>query len=184
MKQYVFSPIDNSYKISYLTNGIVDNDRLFINEIKSEKAGVVTTGLITEAKALHFPHDYVETTEKILYAFAVANGLNLEVYEDRHAMVNLNETLSNFLTFSVDHQSGAAVIDHTAKTIAINVANGSTVTDLKSTFTVTNGATVKIGATAQVSGTTENDFTGAVTYIVTSHDTTAHIDYVVTVTVL
>jgi hypothetical protein len=66
-------------------------------------------------------------------------------------------------------------------TIALTVPFGTDVTALAATFTTT-GASVKVGAVAQVSGTTANDFTSPVTYTVTAEDATNQ-DYVVTVTV-
>ena len=66
-------------------------------------------------------------------------------------------------------------------TVALTVPFGTDVTQLVATFTTT-GASVKVGSTAQVSGTTANDFTSPVTYTVTAADTSTQ-TYVVTVTV-
>lgn len=65
----------------------------------------------------------------------------------------------------------AGTIDETAKTISVAVPYGSDMTSLVATFTTT-GASVKVGAVAQVSGTTVNNFTGAVAYTVTAADST------------
>jgi len=81
--------------------------------------------------------------------------------------------------FSFAEQTGAATIGD--GTIAIEVANGTDPTALVATFTQT-GASIAIGATAQVSTTTANDFTAAVTYVVTAADGTTK-NWVVTVTV-
>lgn len=75
----------------------------------------------------------------------------------------------------------AGTINEAAKTVAITVPNGTTVTALVATFTHT-GVSAKIGATVQVSGTTANNFTSAVTYIITDALTDTQ-NYVVTVTV-
>ena len=65
--------------------------------------------------------------------------------------------------------------------IAVTVPNATTLTALVATFTTT-GASVKIGTTVQVSGTTANNFTTPKAYIVTAaNGTTA--TYNVTVTV-
>jgi len=69
----------------------------------------------------------------------------------------------------------------TAGTIAVTVPFNTTVTGLVATFTTT-GSYVAVGATAQVNGTTANDFAGAVTYTVTAADKTTKA-YVVTVTI-
>ena len=74
------------------------------------------------------------------------------------------------------------VIDEAEKTIAVEVPNGTTVTALVATFTASGDSSVVVGSTPQVSGTTPNDFTSAVTYTVTSQDEVGTADYTVTVT--
>jgi len=56
------------------------------------------------------------------------------------------------------------------KTIDIIMPKGSSASGLISTFTTSAGATVKIGTTAQVSGTTANDYTSPVVYTVVAED--------------
>lgn len=65
--------------------------------------------------------------------------------------------------------------------ISVDVPYGTDVTALVAAF-ATNGASVKVGSTAQVSGTTANDFTSPVTYTVTAADQ-SHQDYTVRVPV-
>jgi hypothetical protein len=72
-----------------------------------------------------------------------------------------------------------ATINGTA--ITATVPYGTSVTALVATFTTT-GASVKVGSTVQVSGTTQNDFTNPVTYTVTAADNSTQ-NYTVTVTV-
>ena len=74
------------------------------------------------------------------------------------------------------------VISESAKTIALTVPYGTVVTALVSSFTLSTGATVKIGATSQASDVTANNFTTAKSYIITAQDLTTQ-SYVVTVTV-
>jgi len=69
----------------------------------------------------------------------------------------------------------------TSTNIAVTVPYGTPVTALIATFTTT-GKTVTVGATTQVSGTTANNFTSAVTYKVTAADSSTK-SYTVTVTV-
>ncbi len=85
--------------------------------------------------------------------------------------------------FGTPPQTGDATINATAKTIDIEVENGTDLTNLISTFTLSDGATAKVGSVAQVSGTTANDFTSPVTYKVTAEDGATTQDWVVTVTV-
>jgi hypothetical protein len=83
--------------------------------------------------------------------------------------------------FSFASPAATGTISESAKTIALNVPAGTAVTALVASFTTT-GSSVSVGSTAQVSGTTANDFTKAVTYIVTAADSSTA-NYAVTVTV-
>jgi raffinose/stachyose/melibiose transport system substrate-binding protein len=81
--------------------------------------------------------------------------------------------------FSFASPAASGTIDESAKTIAVSVPYGTAVTALVATFT-TRGASVAVGIAAQVSGTTANDFTSPVTYVVTAADGSTA-SYVVTV---
>jgi len=76
---------------------------------------------------------------------------------------------------------GSAVGTIVGTSIAVTVPFGTNVTALVATFTTT-GASVKVGSTAQVSGTTANNFTSPVTYVVRAADSSTQ-SYTVTVTV-
>lgn len=73
-------------------------------------------------------------------------------------------------------------IDQDNLTIALSVPAATDVTALKATFTTTDWVTVKIGATAQTSSVTANNFTAPVSYIVSDEFDTK--TYTVTVTIL
>jgi hypothetical protein len=66
--------------------------------------------------------------------------------------------------------------------VDIEVAYGTNVTTLVATFTISDWATIAIGATSQESGITSNDFTSPVTYTVTAEDGTQQ-NWIVTVTI-
>ena len=85
--------------------------------------------------------------------------------------------------FSLPEQSAAATIDATAHTVGITVVSGTDLTSLVPTFTLSPGASATVGTTAQVSGTTANDFTNPVVYLVKAEDGVTVIDWTVTVTV-
>ena len=100
--------------------------------------------------------------------------------------VTLSPVLSNnakMQLFSIPVTPFIASITDSTGAIAITVPNGTVVTALKAQFVVTEGAVVKIGVTAQVSGTTANDFTNPVVYVVTAPDDATTKTYTVTVTV-
>jgi hypothetical protein len=63
----------------------------------------------------------------------------------------------------------AGTIDETAKTISVTMPSGTSVTAMTAVFTTT-GASLKVGAVLQASGTTQNSFTAPVIYTVTAAD--------------
>jgi hypothetical protein len=77
--------------------------------------------------------------------------------------------------------SPAAIGVITGTNIALTVPFGTNVTALVASFTTT-GASVKVGSTTQVSGTTTNNFTSPMTYRVNAADATTK-DYTVVVTI-
>jgi hypothetical protein len=86
--------------------------------------------------------------------------------------------------YSLPGQTGSATINSAAGTIGVTVPSGTNVTSLAATFTTSAGvSSVKVGAVSQVSGTTANNFTGPVTYVVTAQDGVTTKNWTVTVTV-
>ena len=83
--------------------------------------------------------------------------------------------------FAFTNPAATGTINESAKTIAITVPYGTTVTSLIATFTTT-GASVTVNGALQTSGTTTNDFTSPVTYIITAADSSIA-TYTVTVTI-
>ena len=87
------------------------------------------------------------------------------------------ETSNNVLSSDV-----AGTIDSTHHTVSLTVPYGTDVTSLIATFTLSQGATAKVGDISQVSGTTSNDFTSSVTYTVTAEDNSTQ-EWIVTITI-
>ena len=84
--------------------------------------------------------------------------------------------------FRFSNPAVSGTITESAKTVALTVPFGTDVTALVATFTVSSGASAKVGSTAQVSGTTANNFTSPITYTVVAGDGSTQA-YVVTVTI-
>jgi len=117
-------------------------------------------------------------TEPVIYTVEAANGSK----QDYVVTVSVSPNTAKELTsFRFATPAVAGTIDETAKTVAVTVPSGTDVTDLKATFTFT-GSSVKVGAGAQTSGTTVNDFTEPVIYTVEAANGSKQ-DYVVTVSV-
>ena len=73
-------------------------------------------------------------------------------------------------------------VNEAGKAVAVSVPNGTNLATLVATF-VTTGSSVKVGTVLQKSGTTPNNFSFPVTYIVTAADGTP-VNYLVTVSTL
>ena len=98
--------------------------------------------------------------------------------------VTLASNVAEITAYSVPGQTGSAVINSSAGTIGVTVPNGTSVTALIATFTTSaNITSIKVGSTSQVSGTTANNFTSPVTYVVTAQNGVTTKNWVVTVTV-
>jgi hypothetical protein len=89
---------------------------------------------------------------------------------------------TDIVTFSFAEQTGAATIDAANHRVAIEVVGGLDRTSLAPTFTLSEGARAHVNGTAQISGTTANDFSSAVTYTITAEDGTALEYWIVVVT--
>ena len=114
-------------------------------------------------------------TNQVTYTVTAADATT----QDYIVVVTVAKASAKAITaFSLNGSAGT--INETAKTIAVTMPFGTSVTNLVATFTTT-GTSVKVGSTVQESGTTAHNFTSPVTYTVTAADTTTQ-DYVVTVT--
>lgn len=89
---------------------------------------------------------------------------------------------TDILTFTIPGQEGESVISAESHTVNITVPTSTPLDSVIATFTLSTGATAKVGDTPQVSGTTPNNFTSPVTYTITAEDTTTTQNWSVTVT--
>ncbi len=96
---------------------------------------------------------------------------------------SLQNTETDFITFSFAEQTAAITPDAVNHTIDIEVNFGTDVTGLIATFELSNGATATIASTEQVSGITTNDFTNPVSYLVTAENGIDTEIWTVTVTI-
>lgn len=142
------------------------------------KAAFTTSGVSVKVGALAqtsstTPNDF---TSPVAYIVTAADGTT--------ATYNVTVSAASITAKAITAYSlggVAGTVNETAKTIAVTLPSGTSVTALVAAF-ATSGASVKVGTTAQISGTTANDFTAPVAYIVTAGDASTA-TYTVTVTV-
>lgn len=82
---------------------------------------------------------------------------------------NLSATPVGFTAYAISSPSTTGTLDHVNKTAKIILPAGTSLSSLIATFTAP-GATVKIGSTTQVSGTTSNNFSSPLVYTFTASD--------------
>jgi ribosomal protein L21E len=116
--------------------------------------GVVQTSTVT-------PNNF---TAPVAYTVTAAEGTTA-IYTVSVRVAAISER--TLTSYSLAGASG--VINETAKTISVTVPSGTNVTALIATFSTT-GSTVKVGTVVQTSGSTANNFTNPVAYIVTAAD--------------
>lgn len=119
-------------------------------------------------------------TNPVTYSISAQDGISTQGW-----VVKVTEAPSiatDITAFSFAEQTGSATIDAVNHTIDVEVAKGSDVTGLVATFSLSAGATAKVGITSQVSAATPNNFTNPVTYSITAEDGISTQGWVVTVT--
>jgi hypothetical protein len=99
-------------------------------------------------------------------------------HNKRHVSPSSAKAITSFACVRPD---AVGTIADDAKTIAVTVPFGTDITALVATF-ATTGASVTVRSMVQVSGVTQNDFTGPVPYEVNATDG-SRVIYVVTVTI-
>lgn len=122
---------------------------------------------------------YYTVTAAIPYTFTATSNSGV-TRTAVYTPTNIDNTIAakEITAFSIGN---AGVIDETNHKINVTVPYGTDVKNLVAAFTQT-GSSIKVGGTAQVSGTTANDFTNPVIYTVTANDGSKQ-NYTVTVTV-
>jgi hypothetical protein len=179
-EQIAPATIDNVEHKVYVTvaagtnlNGLVATFTL------SEGATATVTGLPQQSGVT--PNNF---TYPVVYKVVAENGLDEEFWQ---VIVDVEDTglssEANILTYSFEEQYSPAVIDDVNHTVTVVVNEGTSLDALVATFTLSPGASAKIGAVDQESGVTENNFTDPVIYTVTAEDGTTTQPWTVTVSV-
>lgn len=139
----------------------------------------VTVGGTTQVSGTT-PNDF---NAPVTYTVTAADGSTLAYQVTVSAAPSSANAITAFAFEDDDNASLTADVTATISgtTITATVPFGTDVTALVATFTTT-GASVAVGATTQVSGTTANDFTSPVQYVVTAADNSTQ-TYTVTVNI-
>ena len=120
-------------------------------------------------------------TTPVVYVVTAQNGTTNKTWT---VTVNIApNTAAEIATYSLPGQTGIATINSAAGTIDVTMPYGATITSLAATFGLSAGAALKVGTTTQASGTTKNNFTTPVVYVVTAQNGTTNKTWTVTVNI-
>jgi hypothetical protein len=101
--------------------------------------------------------------------------------------VNVASSLKAFSDYRFPQQTKSAIIDSVNRTIIIEVASGTNLTNLVADFTCPSCVSVKVGSTEQTKGVTPNNFSNSTTtsfvYTISAEDATTN-NWIVVVTVV
>ncbi|MFC5471287.1 S-layer homology domain-containing protein [Cohnella suwonensis] len=97
------------------------------------------------------------------------------------AVIVTEDSGTNIKAFGLADQVGPAIINRYEQTVAVEVTQGTDLSNLVPTFALSLGASAKVGSIGQTSGTTANDFTKPLAYKVVAADGSTQI-WIITVT--
>ena len=169
-----------SYSIDNLAGTITGNNIAVTLPFATNPSALVATFVTTGASVKvgnttqvsgTTPNDF---TNPVTYTVIAADGST----QDYTISVTIAPATAKAITaYSIDNSAGTI----TGNNIAVTLPFATNPSALVATF-VTTGASVKVGNTTQVSGTTPNDFTNPVTYTVIAADGSTQ-DYTISVTI-
>lgn len=125
--------------------------------------------------------EYAGTTVKVALVYEYNDGYELAV-DNISITSEGSSTEAEILSYSIPN--GTTTISAANHKVDITVPAGTDISAVVATFTLSAGATAKVGTTVQESGVTVNNFNSPVVYTVTAEDGTTTKDWTVTVSVL
>ena len=172
-----------TFAIGSVVYGEVDGTTGKVTVTSFAEDGDIFLGVVTKGLETWTDEDGSSTNKSVSVQLATFGTIYKEVDNSNLAYITsfslpVGETGAGGTAADV-----AGVINQDAGTIAVAAVAGTTITSLVATFTLSTGASAKIGTTAQQSGSTVNNFTSAKTYTVYAGDGIHTKQYVVTVTV-
>jgi len=147
---------------------------------------LIATFTVSAGAIVYVNHNYSTVQQSGITTNDFTNPVVYTVWSAGNYLQDYTITVTTVASVSAKSISSLSLdgvvgtIDETGKTIAVTMPSGTNVTSLVATFTTT-GASVEVGSTVQISGTTVHNFTNPVVYTVTAADGTTQ-DYTVTVT--
>lgn len=150
--------------------------------------GTILNGILTASQGYDVATPISSAVKTSLNNCCLAFSTNSvgDAIDSSVTLINaMQEYDESFITefYFTGYSDYPATIDDENETMSIELPAGSTVTALIANFTASTGASVLSGETVLTSGSGEIDYTSPVTITCLSHDESASLDYVVSVSV-
>jgi hypothetical protein len=172
-----------SFKISgQIGDSVINSELRTINVLMpyGTTVSALTPTVVVSYGATVSPASAVETdfTSSVKYTVTASNTTDTKIWviSVAVAQAELLSNAANILTFSIPSQVGSSVINSTLKTIEVEMPNGTDLTGLTPTFTLSSGASAVPASGVEI------DFTDPVEILVIAEN--GNNDIVWTVTVL
>lgn len=120
-------------------------------------------------------------SDPVTYTITAEDGTTVQDWIVTVTEAALYETDILLFSFGSPPQVGDAMINPVNHTVDIVVEDGTNVTGLVASFTLSEGASAKVDEVEQESNTTANDFTTPLTYTITASDGETKQDWTVSV---
>ena len=117
----------------------------------------------------------------VIYLITAENSVDTQEWTIYVSIAPNDQT--EITEYSFPQQTSPATIDPDAHTINIEVANGSNITNLVASFTLSEGAVATVDGIQQETGITVNDFSLPVIYLITAENTFDTQEWIVTVSI-
>ena len=127
--------------------------------------------------------DANDFTNPVIYVVTAEDGITTANWTVNVSVSTLLSNEANLLSFSFAEQTGLAIIDNGTQSVTVEVSNGTILSNLVASFTLSAGATATVNSVQQQSGITANDFSSPVTYTVLAQDLSTSKNWTVNVTV-
>ncbi len=169
--------------LHFTTNNVPNGLSVEITATTDSSAYIKLTGNATS----HTNADDISNLNIIFNDTAfIGNNASNVYYSNQIFNVNFIDILNDstdILTYSFPQQTAPAIINDTNHTVNIEVANGTDLSNLTATYTLSTGASATVLGTPQTSGISTLNFTSPVVYNILAEDGFTNQDWIIYVSI-
>lgn len=187
----LIADITSDPQVAYSGDQLEDSEILLLNSMcemgNRTGLGTLLDDILTASETYTEVAEMSDATKNLLNSGCEAFHINEIGTKLQSAILTVNSMAeydeANMLTFAIHGVTGATGTIG-ADTITVNVPYNTTVTNLVADFTVSDGAVVTVSDVEQTSGSSTQDYTSPVAFVVTSQTGDVTKTYTATITIL